>query len=200
MDGLNLSDIAAVTGNEKDSFGGWTGLIALLIIASIFTGGGGVFGSGAARTEDIQRAVDLNSIQQGQANIAADIQRGIYEINGATKDAAYNNLSEIRDVQAGVATGFANIINNLTGGFADMQKCCCETQRAIDGVNYNIATTSAANTQKVLDAIAGNRMADMQSQINNLQLQNALNGVIRYPSASTYSAGFAPWYGAGTTF
>lgn len=74
----------------------------------------------------------------------------------------------------------------LHPGFARQQECCCETLRAIDGVNYNAAMNTAsinanttAQTQKILDAISGNRMADMQNQINQLQLQAALCGIPR---------------------
>lgn len=61
-------------------------------------------------------------------------------------------------------------------------------QSAIESVKYD----SAMNTQKVLDAICGNRIADMQNQINALQLQNAMCGVVRYPNAMTYNAGCFP--------
>ena len=204
MSDMNLSDIAAVTRGADDNFlGGGSGALIILFLIIAMMGGGGLWGNSAATaatTADIQRAVDLNSIQSGQADIAADIQRGIYEINGATKDAAYNNLGEIRDVQAANSAGFANVQNSLTAMQAQQQNCCCETQRAIDGVNYNLATQSAAiqandtaNTQKILDAIATNRMADMQNQINQLQLQNAVAGVVRYPQASTYYAGNNPF-------
>lgn len=44
-------------------------------------------------------------------------------------------------------------------------------------------------TQKVLDTITGNRMADMQNQINQLQLSQALCGVVRYPNTFAYNAG-----------
>jgi hypothetical protein len=53
------------------------------------------------------------------------------------------------------------------------------------------------NTQKILDVITSNRMAEMQNQINYLQMQSALCGVVRYPLSTTYSAGFAPMYGNG---
>ena len=78
--------------------------------------------------------------------------------------------------------------------------------RAVDGVNYNGAINTAAinanttaQTQKILDAIAGNRMADMQSQINALQLQNAMSGVMRFPSAWTFAGGNFPPLAAATT-
>ena len=85
-----------------------------------------------------------------------------------------------------------------------MRECCCDTLRAIDSVNYNGAINTAAinanttaQTQKILDAITGNRMADMQNQINALQLQNAVAGVVRYPMSSTYSSGCNPFCGCG---
>lgn len=199
-DNFSLSDIAAVT-KDADGFGGGSWWIIVFLIYAMMGGNG--FGGGAATGADIQRAVDLNSIQQGQADIAADVQRTTYETMATVKDAAYNNLSEIRDSEMATTAGFSNVINSLTNGFANQSKCCCETQRAIDGVNYNVASqsaaiqaTSTANTQKILDAIAGNRMADMQSQINNLQLQLATSGVVKYPMASTFSMN-NPFCGCG---
>ena len=63
--------------------------------------------------------------------------------------------------------------------------------------NYSAAiqANDTANTQKILDAMATNRMADMQNQINGLQLQLATCGVVKYPSASTYYAGMNPFCG-----
>ncbi len=73
---------------------------------------------------------------------------------------------------------------------------------AIDGVNYNgaintsnIIQSQERNTQKILDVLCGNRMADMQNQINQLQLNAALCGVVRYPTAITYGAGTSPFFG-----
>lgn len=197
--GYTLADIAnVVKGSDGDS------LILILLFFLIFGMNGFGKNGQTSGDSDIQRAMDLNSIQQGQAGIAADIQRGIYEINGTTQHVAYDNLSEIRDVQAAVATNGSNIINALTAMQANMQNCCCETQRSIDAVNYNLASQSAAiqandtaNTQKVLDAISANRMAELEGKISELQLQNAMCGVVRYPQAWTYSAGASPFCQCG---
>ena len=59
----------------------------------------------------------------------------------------------------------------------------------------SINANTTEQTQKILDAITGNRMADMQNQINALQLQNALAGVVRYPNGWTYNAGTSPFCG-----
>lgn len=69
-------------------------------------------------------------------------------------------------------------------------------------MNYNAAMNTAAinaNTtagvQKILDAITGNRMADMQNQINQLQLQAQLCGVVRYPLQTTFASPCNPFFG-----
>ena len=78
-----------------------------------------------------------------------------------------------------------------------VQSCCCETNRNIDSVKHENAMNTAAinanttaQTQKILDAIAGNRMADMQNQINQLQLQAATCNVMRFPNQWTYAGGY----------
>lgn len=207
--GYSLGDLAAVTGkNNENGFCGADSWVLIILFALIFGNGGfGGFGNNGyatATTADIQRAVDLNSIQRGQADIMADIQRGIYEQNSAVKDAAYNNLGEIRDVQNAVALGNANIINNLNGLQYAMQQCCCETKGMIQENRFlseknaaAIMANDTANTQKILDAITGNRMADMQNQINQLQLQNAVAGVVRYPMATAYTSGANPFCASG---
>ena len=190
--GLTASDVALM---QRDS--SWTGdgsfmwIFALLIL--LFGGNGFGFGNSgyanALTQSDLQRAIDLNSIQNGQRDIEARVQEVGSELTSTIKDSSYNNLSEIRDVQ--------QAMNN---GFASMQQCCCQTQRAIDSVNYNLATESAniqanntSNTQKILDAISANRIADMQNQINQLQLQNAMSGVVRYPNQTSYCSGANPF-------
>lgn len=40
-------------------------------------------------------------------------------------------------------------------------------------------------------------MADMQNQINQLQLSQAMCGVVRYPNTFAYNAGPSPFCGNG---
>jgi hypothetical protein len=207
----SLSDVAAITSDRSGFGGGSSAWILILLFAMIYGWGNGGFGANngavAATTADIQRAVDLNSIQQGQANISADIQRGIYEINGATKDAAYNNLSEIRDIQSSIAVGNGNIINQLQNGFANMQTCCCETQRAIDGVNYNAAINTAAinaNTNAAVQNLKDYMIAQHDADLRDANMRNYIDasmaGVVRYPMASTYNSGMNPFCNCGNVY
>ena len=62
----------------------------------------------------------------------------------------------------------------------------------------NTASINANTTevgQKILDAITGNQMVAMQNRINQLELQNQLAGVVRYPNGWTYNAGTSPFCG-----
>lgn len=202
MENLSLSDIASVT-RDNDGWGGGMGffwIFALLLLPML--SGGGLWGNNAdaVSNADLQRAVDLNSIQEGQANISADIQRGIYEINNNTNHVAYDNLGEIRDIGSAVATNGANIINNLTQLASNMQNCCCETKQQIMESRYQTSqqiAQSDANTtaqiQKIMDKLNEDKIEALQNQINALNLQNAVAGVVRYPMASTYTSGSNPF-------
>ena len=68
--------------------------------------------------------MDLNSILNGQANISANVQRAINEVNGTVQRAAYDNLSETRDVQAALGADTAAIQSTLMSGFANQKDCC----------------------------------------------------------------------------
>lgn len=184
--------------SDSFGFGGGSG-IWLFAILALMWGGNGMFGSRGQAPQDYARQSDVvytsafNQLQEENNAIRSDIQRTAYDTVSALKDGQYNNLSEIRDLQGQVNTGFAN-----------MQSCCCNTLRAIDSVNYNgaintasINATTTAQTQKILDALSQNKIDALQSQINQLQLQNAVAGVIRYPNQSTYSSGANPFCGCG---
>lgn len=193
--GISPADLAAVV-NDKDSWGG-NGAWWIIVLFVVLFGGNGLWGNNgynAATTADIQRAVDLNSIQRGQADIMADIQRTTYEQIAATKDASYNNLSEIRDTQSAANIGFSDIKNNLTCGFARMQEGFCGTERAIDNVKYEAAMNTAAinaNIDNKFNRLEKGQLeqqiAAQAAQIQQLQLNAAMCGVVRYPNQSVYA-------------
>ena len=190
-EGLTPADIAAVNGNN-----GWGGFgnegLWLFAILALMGGGFGNWGNRGtgdrnATVGDVQRATDFAALERQNNETVAAVRQAAYDNQGAIKDGNYNVLGEIRDLQSATASGFAR-----------QQECCCETLRAIDGVNYNAAmntpsinANTTAQTQKILDAISGNRMADMQNQINQLQLQAALCGI---PRTTPYGYGIVPQF------
>lgn len=180
-----LSDIRAVTDGNDGMFGG----NGLWFLALLFLFGNGGFGWGNRNGAPVTEA-DLCS-----ANSFNDLKSGVRDISG-----------QISSMNVGLTKGLCDMGYTMFGQFASLERqladCCCGIERNIDGVNYNVAQQAAAinanttaQTQKILDAITGNRMADMQNQINNLQLQSALCGVVRYPTATTYATNCNPFFG-----
>ena len=214
--GLSVSDVAALSNGGFGGFGGgFEGLIYLAVIAAMFGGGfgfGGFGGGNAAAIQDmatqndVQRGFDNQNLQAQTRDILAAVTGGTAQTIAASTANAQNAINAIKDGNAALVREFGTVETALTALGGKQQECCCEILRAVDGFNYNGAINTAsinANTtaqiQKVLDAIAGNRMADMQSQINALQLQNAMSGVMRFPSAWTFAGGNFPPLAAATT-
>lgn len=190
--GVSLADIAAVTDKTNDGMfsgaGGGMWIFALLILLLI--GGGGFFGNrgpvtnGEPVTEaGLCNAMNFNNLENTVGRLNDSLQADYMGLQNGICNLGYETLRNFGATQ-----------NQLA-------QCCCETQRAIDGVNYNAATNTAAinanttaQTQRVLDAIQQNKIETLQAQVNQLQLQSAMCGVVRYPNASTYSAGAGPFF------
>lgn len=207
--GLSVSDVAALSNGGFGGFGGgFEGLIYLAVIAAMFGGGFGFGGfgggnaaalTGMATQADMQRGFDAQNLQAQTRDILGAVTAGTAQTIAASTANATNAIEAIKDGNANLIREFGNVETALTALGGKQQECCCSILRAIDGANYNGAINTAAinanttaQTQKILDAIAGNRMADMQNQINQLQLQNAMSGVLRFPSAWTYAGGQFP--------
>lgn len=183
--GLSASDVLALTRDNNNGFGGdWSWLIGLLVVAGIFGNGFGGFGGGnrGGVGENYVLATDF-----------ATIERKLDTINSGICDATFalNNT---------VTNGFFGVQNSLTQGFGGLNSviadCCCKTQRAIDGVNFNMqANTSAiqqtlcnntrdiienqnANYRAIHEELVSNkleakneRIAELQAQVGALQLR-----------------------------
>ena len=142
----------------------------------------------------------------GNRNSDAVTEAGL--CNSMNFNALENAVGRLGDTMQSDYIGLQNGLSNLgyetLRNFNDTQSkiadCCCTTQRAIDSVNYNGAINTASinantteQTQKVLDAIAQNKIDNLQAQVNQLQLQSAMCGVVRYPNATTYCSGANPF-------
>ena len=190
--GVSLADIAAVTDRDESMFGGGTGgmwIFALLILLLI--GGGGFFGgnrgvypAGEPVTEaGLCNAMNFNNLENSVGRLNDNLTNTYIGLQNGMCQMGYETLKNFGTTQNQIA------------------QCCCETQRAIDGVNYNGAINTAAinanttaQTQKVLDAIQQNKIESLQAQVNQLQLQSAMCGVVRYPNATTYTSGVSPFW------
>lgn len=205
MDGLSAADVALIgNGNGSD---GWGGMIFLFAILALMGGnfgnwGGNGNGNANAIQADVNRGFDNQNLQAQTRDILSAVTAGTAQ-NVAAANQVYHDVvgfvgdkyGELQRDVAGLAVGQANLLAryNETG---------CNTLRAIDGVNYNMAMNTAeinANTnaamQKILDTIQQNKFEAMQNRINQLELHNELAGVVRYPNGFVYNAGSNPFCG-----
>lgn len=154
-------------------------------------GGNGIWGNNGktpATTDEVQNQFNFAALERQNNETVAAVRQASYDVTGAVKDQAYALNTAVRDVNDEVQR------NNYEIGQAT-----CAINRNIDSVRYDNAintrellASNCEQTQKILDVLAGNRMADMQNQISQLQLQAALCGVVRYPMQYAYNAGSGP--------
>lgn len=198
-----ITPVMPVGGNG--GFGGGFGFgndgIWLFAILALLWGGNGFgFGGGnqglgyrAATAEDVNNGFNFSELQSENRDILAAISSDTASTIAAVERVGGSLNGEIHDVEMSLA--------NLGSA---QQKCCCDTLRAIDGVNYNNAMNTAAinanttaQTQRILDAITANKMEELQGKIQSLELANQLQGVVRYPNGYTYNAGQSPFCNCG---
>ena len=173
----SLSDIAAVTDGNRNNgmFGGdWSAWIILFLLFGMFGGNGwggfgGGFGGGGTGF-------------QGYAT-RADINEG-FALNGLQ--------TGITAIQQGLCDTTYALNNAITGGFNavthQLSDCCCQTQRAIDGVNFNMAKgfcdlgqvvnsstrdileNANSNTRAILDFLTNDKIATLTAENQSLKL------------------------------
>ena len=201
---MTPADMSAVLGNRYGypygggfGFGGGDGgLFAILLIVLLMGGGAwGMGGRGAFGTEAIQ-----NQMQQGFDN--QNTMANQREILAATNQVYHDLASYVGDKYAELDRDVLGIGSSIQQVIANQNQCCCNTLRAIDSVKFDAAqntaainATTTAAVQKVLDAISENKIEALQGRINQLELNNAVAGVVRYPTTFSYSAGTSPFCG-----
>lgn len=189
MENMSLSDIAAVTKDNDDYFGnGGLWIFALLIL--MMMGGGGFWNRGnqsePVTEAGLCNAMNFNGLENAVGRLNDSLQSDYMGLQNGISNLGYETLRNFNETQ-----------NRISD-------CCCITQRGIDGVNYNGAINTAninanttAQTQKILDALAQNKIESLQAQVTQLQMQNAMCGVVRYPNATTYCSGANPFGNCG---
>ena len=191
--GMSLSDIAAVTRgtNEENGWGsGWFLIVVLFLFMFGFGGNGwnrqGEFGqfATAASQQEILFGQQFGQINDRLTNIGNGICNLGYEMQGSIGQLG----KEMALAQNGTNMTIMQTGNSIQ---SQMAQCCCDTQRAIDGVNANIEAKFAALEKSQLEQ----RIAEQSARIASLEMDNRMYGVVRYPNGYTYNAGNSPFCG-----
>lgn len=169
----SLADIAAATGGNRNSggFGDDNGawwIIILFLFAGWGGNGGGFGGRGGTTTrEEISYGFDMNGLENGVRAIQSGLCDGFYALNTSLLN-GFNGITNTTN------QGFTGLNNVITNGFsaaelarcnsqaqlmaqlnqmaAQSAACCCNIERAIDGVNYNMATQACDTRRTIADA------------------------------------------------
>ena len=147
-------------GNGGFGWGGdWSAWIILFLIWGAFGGGwGNGFGGGTngVNSPGFQSWATRADINDGFA--LNNLQSGINSIQNGICDSTYTLTNAINNGFHGVDTAVCNL------GY-QLQDCCCQTQSAIQGVRYDIATSAAA-TQNTIQNTTRDIIDNQTSGIN----------------------------------
>ena len=166
--------------------GDWSSWIILFLIFGLFGGWGngfGGFGGGqnGGVSSEVQRGFDHSSVITKLDGITQGLCDSTYAVTNALTNGFNNTNIGMMQGFNGVSQGF----NSLSAQLAD---CCCGTQRAIDGVRYDMATQACdtrntiqtstrdiidnqnANSRAILDALNANYIRTLESENQGLKL------------------------------
>ena len=196
MDTVSLSDTAAVTrGNDNDGWGNSGAWWIIILFLFVFMGGGfwgnrnGDYGkyATAATQQEILFGQQFGQINDRLTNLGNGICSLGYDMQG--------NICQLGKEMALAQNGTnMTIMQNANSIQAQLAQCCCDTQRAIDGVNANIEAKFAALEKSALEQ----RIAEQSARIASLEMDNRMYGVVRYPNGYTYNAGASPFCGCNS--
>ena len=169
---------------------GGDGWWAIILFAMIFGWGRGGFGfggfgggastdpglQGIATRADVNEAIAFNGLERGISAIQQGICDSTYALNNAVTG-GFNSTN------VAMLQGFNGVDKSLCQLGYNLQDCCCQTQNAIQGVRYDMATqacdtrnTIQNSTRDIIDNQNANYRGLMdfmvQSKIDSLQSEN----------------------------
>lgn len=191
---------------------GLEGIIYLAIIAFMFGGGFGNFGFGGANAamagnlatqNDVQRGFDYTNLQNQTRDILSAVNGTAANTVNAVNQAKCDNINVAKDIEALILGQIGEVKASAQQAIANNSQCCCDIKQLIQTTsaqtNANIAEAKYENAmnlagleQRLTSKIDQNKIEALQAQVQQLQLQQAMCGVVRYPLASAWNAGPYP--------
>jgi hypothetical protein len=176
-------------GNGFGNNGDWAWIIILFLIFGNGRGFGG-YGGGGGIGENYVLATDFATIERKLDSVNAGICDATFALNNTITNGNFNTINALTQGFSGVNTALLQGNYALSSQLAD---CCCKTQRAIDGVNYNMAQNTCTitnnatmNARDIIEAVntnyralhdelVANRIEDKNAQIQ--AQQNEINSL-----------------------
>lgn len=212
---LSASDVAMLTGNNGmwGDGGAFMWIFALLILAN---GGFGGFGNNVANaigyenlatSNEVQRGFDNQNLQAQTRDILNAVTTGTAQtIQNSTQNAT-NAINAIKDGNASLIREFGNVETALTALSGKQQECCCDVKQLVQATSantdaqiasakYDTSMQMAQMEARLAAKMDANKIEELQNQVNQLQLAQATNGMLKFPNSWSYGAGqFPPIFG-----
>lgn len=203
---LSPADIAAMTGDGMNGNTAFFWIFALLLLGGM--GGNGAWGGGGYRPQyatqtDVQNGFNFADLQDQNRDIMGAITGGTAQAVAATQQAKYDNINVMKDVQMALGQQIADVRSMEQSILGNQNECCCGTKMLIAeqaaGTNaqiaknqYDLSMQMAGLEQRLTAKMDANEIQNLRDQVAQLQMQQATNGVVRYPNSWTFNAGQFP--------
>ena len=133
----SVADIAAVTGNNANCFGGNGGWWVLILLFFLFGGWGRNGFNGGNNCGCDSATATVGDIERGFNQQSTNMR--FNAVDNAFAQLGYSNLQQFANLSNGLCQlGYQTqeAVNGISRQLAD---CCCGVERNIDSVNYNIS-------------------------------------------------------------
>lgn len=212
---FSLADVGTMLANRGDGFfgggSGGMGFIAILFLFVLFAGGGAWGGNrnaigyeNLATSNEVQRGFDNQNQMANQREILAAVTAGTAQSVAATNQTFHDTVSVLQDKYGELTRDIYGVSGQVAQVLANQNACCCDTKMLIQETSAqnrydalkntnDINAVTIGQTQKILDAMAQNKIEALQSKVQALELAQATGNVVRYPSGWTYNAGPSPF-------
>lgn len=209
--GTGITPVMPINGN----YGGMNeSCLFLFGILALFGlgGNGGLFGNGSGNSNaiqaDVNRGFDNQNLQAQTRDILSAVTNGTAQTIAASTANATNAITAIKDGNAALIREFGNVETALTALSGKQQECCCDIKQLIQAESastnamiaqnkYEAAMNLAGFEQRLMSKLDANKIEELQSKVNALELQNAVAGVVRYPTSMSYAYNANPFCGCG---
>ena len=179
-----------------DSFSGdsFMWIFGLLILLGLFNGNGfgGAGNGGFATSNEVQRGFDTQNLQAQTRDILSAVNAGTAQAVGATNQTFHDNLAAMQSLYNETQRDIAALAVGQANALANQNECCCSTKMLIQQTAADNALALAQMEARITSKMDANEITSLRDQINKLQLDQATNGMLRFPNAWTYGAGFFP--------
>lgn len=199
----SLSDIKAIMGDNNGTFGGG-GLLLLVILFLFLLMFGGGFGSQRGDLDRYATAASQQEILFGQQ--FGQINDRLTNIGNGICNLGYEMQGGFGQLGKDVALGQSNLNQTIMGTGNSLSRqlgdCCCENRLAManlgaqmDRQTCEITTAIKAEGAATRAMLQDDTIQRLRDKVSSLEMDNRMNGIVRYPNDFSYNAGPSPFCG-----